>query len=667
MKIEQLFSLTPFEDKIDKTPFKEKIEEIVDGFLNKSDWRVYENANRAKTYYSLLSHIVQHAIAIYSLDKLPKNYAYGHKTGWWHIHDLGISGVFIRYCSGLDMQKFLVDGFKNILPNTATSTPPKHFATVLDHLLNFFTIFSHECYDKDTEILTENGWKKFYELDKNEKVATFNIETKKFEFQLPTRYIAKEPEFDKQIFIKGLDLIVTPLHPLLIYDEKSNNFTYKTAIDLYDMDKIGRLNGYKILITNESINFIDYFDLKGHFDLIEYKDKVYCVTVPNNNIVIRKNNNILISSNCAGAVAVSSLDVYCAPYIYKDRFYYAELLSLDPYSEQMNKFIRNYVYQSLQRFIWNLNYPLRAGFEALFTNITLDISAKKSGLAERQCIWYGKTLEDLKYKDLQEEVNLFNECLLDIKAKGQPNGTPFTFPIITINLTDDFDKILTPKLKELIYLCSAKYGEFYFQNCINGELGLEKINPDDVRSFCCHLNLRKDEIYRRVGGFFSGGENVGSICVTTLNLPRYAFVARKYFSKDKNNIEEIMENFEKILDICFEEVVKGAVKRKELILKHSTLKYDLAPFIKNYEDPHMRTYFITIGFLGLHEALINMGLKLGLSNENNIKYGERIMKRLLENIKKYQEKYDTLINLEATPAEGAGTRLAKLDKKYFYK
>ena len=239
MKIEELFSLTPYEDKIEKATFKEKVEEIIDGFLKKTDWRVFENANRAKTYYSLLSHIVQHAIAIYSLDRLPKDYAYGHKTGWWHIHDLGISGIFIRYCSGLDMEKFLLEGFKDVLPNTATSNPPKHFSTVLDHLLNFFTIFSHECYSKDTKILTDKGWKYFYELDKeNDLVMTFNTKNKKFELQKPIRYIEKEPEFEKQIYIRGLELIVTPLHPLLVYNTKTKSFEYKTALDLYDLDKM---------------------------------------------------------------------------------------------------------------------------------------------------------------------------------------------------------------------------------------------------------------------------------------------------------------------------------------------------------------------------------------------------------------------------------------------
>src|SRR3989338_1517165 len=49
-----------------------------------------------------------------------------------------------------------------------------------------------QCYDKETEILTENGWKFFNEMTKEEKVMTLNQETGKQEWKLPTEW----QEFD---------------------------------------------------------------------------------------------------------------------------------------------------------------------------------------------------------------------------------------------------------------------------------------------------------------------------------------------------------------------------------------------------------------------------------------------------------------------------------------
>ena len=51
---------------------------------------------------------------------------------------------------------------------------------------------SRHCYDNETEILTEEGWKLFSELDKNEKVATLNQEIGEMEWQLPSEW----QEFD---------------------------------------------------------------------------------------------------------------------------------------------------------------------------------------------------------------------------------------------------------------------------------------------------------------------------------------------------------------------------------------------------------------------------------------------------------------------------------------
>ena len=67
---------------------------------------------------------------------------------------------------------------------------------------------------------------------------------------------------------------------------------------------------------------------------------------------------------------------------------------------------------------------------------------------------------------------------------------------------------------------TSKYGTPYFQNFINSEL-----DPADVRSMCCRLQLDKRELRKRGGGLFGSDEFTGSIGVVTLNLPRLAFLS----------------------------------------------------------------------------------------------------------------------------------------------
>lgn len=81
------------------------------------------------------------------------------------------------------------------------------------------------CYDDQTEVLTQSGWKRFADLHKGEAVGTVNPETKEMEYQAPTAYIDQayqgemvtcEP--DQQ----GADFCVTPNHRMVVETKARN-------------------------------------------------------------------------------------------------------------------------------------------------------------------------------------------------------------------------------------------------------------------------------------------------------------------------------------------------------------------------------------------------------------------------------------------------------------
>jgi len=82
-----------------------------------------------------------------------------------------------------------------------------------------------QCYDNETKILTENGWKYFYDLNDNEEVATLNPETKKLEWQTPL----EQQEFNynnemyKIILEDGSDLLVSPEHKVYSAEDNEEN------------------------------------------------------------------------------------------------------------------------------------------------------------------------------------------------------------------------------------------------------------------------------------------------------------------------------------------------------------------------------------------------------------------------------------------------------------
>lgn len=88
------------------------------------------------------------------------------------------------------------------------------------------------CFSDDTEILTNEGWKLFKDLNKNETVATLNPNTFEIEYHKPYDYI--EYEFTGDLINitndrKTIDKLVTPNHSTWAFDKNGNNLSeYKT-------------------------------------------------------------------------------------------------------------------------------------------------------------------------------------------------------------------------------------------------------------------------------------------------------------------------------------------------------------------------------------------------------------------------------------------------------
>ena len=81
------------------------------------------------------------------------------------------------------------------------------------------------CFDSNTEILTENGWKLFKDLIDTEKVATLNPDTNNVEFHIPDYYI-KKPFSGKLISFKHRSFVlnVTPDHLMNVSQELATGY-----------------------------------------------------------------------------------------------------------------------------------------------------------------------------------------------------------------------------------------------------------------------------------------------------------------------------------------------------------------------------------------------------------------------------------------------------------
>lgn len=249
-----------------------------------------------------------------------------------------------------------------------------------------------------------------------------------------------------------------------------------------------------------------------------------------------------LQNEWAGAQAFSSFDTYLAPYVRKDNLSYQQ------------------VRQSLQEFIYNLNVPSRWGTQTPFTNLTFDWVCPED-LREQVPVIAGEEMP-FCYGGLQAEMELINRAYIEVMMAGDAKGRVFTFPIPTYNITHDFpwDSDNATRLFDM----TARYGLPYFQNFLNSDM-----QPNQVRSMCCRLQLDVRELLKRGNGLFGSAEQTGSLGVVTINCARLGYIHR-------GDMSGLLKRFDDLLELAYESL---EVKRK--VIQHH-MDAGLYPYTKRY-------------------------------------------------------------------------------------
>ncbi len=369
----------------------------------------------------------------------------------------------------------------------------------------------------------------------------------------------------------------------------------------------------------------------------------------------------ILQSEWAGAQAFSSFDTYLAPYLFKDKLKY------------------NDVKKAVRSFIYNLNVPARWG-QSPFTNITIDWTVPddlKDQIPTRKQIHLlknckdkellaelksrgGDSFESMTYSYFQKEMNMINKAYYEIMTQGDKTGQPFTFPIPTVNITEEFD--WHGENTDILFENTAKIGSSYFQNFIgsqykrdeNGKLvpNDEAYKPGHVRSMCCRLQLDLRELLKRGGGLFGSAEMTGSIGVVTINMARLGYL-------HKTNKKALINRLDYLMDIA-----RSTLEKKRVFIQ---AMYDrgLYPYTARYL-PGFNNHFSTIGVNGINEMIRNFTEdKYDISDKRGEKFATEILDHMRVKMVQYQEQTGNLYNLEATPAEGTTYRFAKEDKKRY--
>mgnify|MGYP000296916200 FL=1 len=333
----------------------------------------------------------------------------------------------------------------------------------------------------------------------------------------------------------------------------------------------------------------------------------------------------IMQNEWAASQSFSSFDTYLAPFVKADNLSYDK------------------VKKCMEAFVFGVNTPSRWGTQAPFSHIFMDLKVP-GDMADEKAIVGGRRME-FTYGDCQKEMDMVNRAFLETMLEGDANGLGFQYPIPAYGIGADYDWSDNEQ-NRLLFSLASHYGTPYFINYMGNGM-----KPEDVRTSYDGIRPDFHVLRKKAGGFFGYGEHTGSVGVVTVNLPRIA-----YQSKDE---KEFYARLDQMMDLAARSL---SIKRNVIstLLKNGLYPYT-ACYLTDFDN-----HFSSIGVIGMNEAGLNAPwLKAGLESEETKKFAVSVLNHMREKLIGYQMEYGNLYGLEATPAESATFRFARLDREHF--
>ena len=138
---------------------------------------------------------------------------------------------------------------------------------------------AYNCYSKTTEVMTDKGFKYFWQLEESDKVLTLDYDNMQTEYQKPINHIKQYKHKILWFKDKEFDIRVTHDHNMLIvHNGKTGLVKAQECIDILKKEKF-------LIIIDKDLKY-RYF--RGQIVEEKYEDEVYCVEVEKYNTLLVK-------------------------------------------------------------------------------------------------------------------------------------------------------------------------------------------------------------------------------------------------------------------------------------------------------------------------------------------------------------------------------------------
>lgn len=363
--------------------------------------------------------------------------------------------------------------------------------------------------------------------------------------------------------------------------------------------------------------------------------------------LIRHFSNVvtLISQQVSGAVMLAQLSTIAASYLYDE--------------EQRGQFYTDDALKQLfQSLIWELNMPLRSGAQSSFSNITLEFG-KPSEEIKQEYIVIGGELRFSQYQDIPHTYfDRINQAIIDVMSEGTgSDGIPFTFPLLTVQIDDQFhyENPLFLELLDKMYDWGGVYFENFktkpFENPYYQQLNpfIQAKDPQVSRSLCCRLQINLETLAKAGGGVFgSSTGSTGAVQVLNLNMNRLLLE----FGYDMDVLKEKIRDYLEIMQQAHMAKRRWIEKNKELYPTFFAYNHDL------------KNYFNVFAVTGMNEGIVNVGYPNGIKDEEGKLVAHELMQYMTNVINEFIVRDKVACGIEYAPAENAAIKLARHDLKW---
>lgn len=590
---------------------------LISKYLENTDWRIKENSNTTYSYPGLIGYIASHEIAQFALEKVYNSeIATAHRDCMLHIHDLG--GGICNYCLGLDFEMFLAKGLDDI------DGVPVHFDSAMMMLMN----------------------------------AAFLI----------------AQEIAGAVAFNSVDTLLAPYI-------KADNLSYERVRQVvqmwvYSMNIKGRV-GHQSVFLNTQLDLTLPNRFKGRSAMVGGKamDFLYDDCKEEMKLFNKALLDVMLNSKRVLPFPVINIGI-TKEFDWNDDSEFSEML-FRCIGERGQPTINNYV---------NSNYdPDAVKSMCCFDGSQVVVAGD------------GEIFPHQTFKEIESRYGTNKELVIQTGfgkyQKGNLVVLPNHKPLFEIMTNEEQYIYCTPdhlfptpngdkQAKDLIV-----GDEIESSFSLNGEKRFKTIasiaeNKDDIpkKVYCfemedksnpyfslgvgvmthnCSLRLDMREIVKQTGGQFGASDNSGSLGVVTLALPVYGYLSG-------GNKDILFEYINQYLEIA-----KQALVNKRLFVEDMH-KRGMFPTVKRFIGDNYKSFFNTVGLIGMNEMCLNFNGK-NITEPESIELCCEIMDYVNGRLGDWQEEYKDfygynqglLFNAELVPGEGLTHRFAIHHKKRY--